>query len=73
MNSLLESAVAAHGGLDRWNQIKSITFDASIAGAFWHVKGKGDALKDVRLEVDTTRLHLARVRHRRDRPHRGRR
>jgi hypothetical protein len=55
MNSLLESAVAAHGGLDRWNQIKSITFDASITGAFWHVKGNGDALKDVRLEVDTTR------------------
>jgi hypothetical protein len=55
MNSLLESAVAAHGGLDRWNQVKSITFDASITGAFWHLKGKGDALNDVRLEVDTTR------------------
>ena len=55
MNDLLDSAVAAHGGLDRWNQVKSITFDASITGAFWHLKGKGDALKDVRLEVDTTR------------------
>jgi hypothetical protein len=55
MESLLESALAAHGGLDRWNQIKSITFDAAIDGAFWHVKGKGDALKDVRVHVDTTR------------------
>ena len=55
MNDLLDSAVAAHGGLDRWNQVKSITFDASITGAFWHLKGKGDALKHVRLEVDTTR------------------
>jgi hypothetical protein len=55
MNDLLDSAVAAHGGLDRWNQVMSITFDASITGAFWHLKGKGDALKDVRLEVDTTR------------------
>jgi hypothetical protein len=55
MNDLLASAVAAHGGLERWNQISSIAFDASVAGAFWHVKGKGDALKDVRLEVDTTR------------------
>src|SRR6266568_3332786 len=55
MNSLLQSALAAHGGLDRWNQVKSITFDASITGAFWHLKGNGDALKDVRLEVDTTR------------------
>jgi len=55
MKDLLDSAVAAHGGLDRWNQVKSITVDASITGAFWHVKGKGDALKDVRFEVDTTR------------------
>src|SRR6266704_108460 len=55
MNDLLNSAIAAHGGLDRWNQVKSITFDASITGAFWQLKGKDDALKDVRLEVDTTR------------------
>jgi len=55
MNDLLDSAVAAHGGLDRWNQVKSITFDASITGAFWHLKGQGDALREVRLEVDTTR------------------
>jgi len=55
MHDLLDGAVAAHGGLERWKQIRSITFDASIDGAFWHLKGKGDALKDVRLEVDTTR------------------
>ena len=55
MNHLLENAVAAHGGLDRWNQVKSITVDASITGAIWSVKSKGDALKDVRFEVDTTR------------------
>src|SRR5205823_6449751 len=58
MNDLLEAAVAAHGGLDRWNQVKSITVDASITGAFWHLKGKGDALRDVRFEVDTTRERL---------------
>ncbi|MBV9450284.1 MAG: hypothetical protein JO345_30785 [Streptosporangiaceae bacterium] len=55
MNDLLDRAVAAHGGLDRWNQVKSITFDVSITGAFWHLKGKGDALRDVRLEVNTRR------------------
>jgi hypothetical protein len=58
MNDLLENAVAAHGGLDRWNQVTSISVDASITGAFWHLKGKGDALADVRLEVDTTRERL---------------
>ncbi|HEX5302338.1 MAG TPA: hypothetical protein VFW50_35620 [Streptosporangiaceae bacterium] len=58
MNDLLESAVAAHGSLDRWNQVKSITVGASITGAFWHLKGQDDALKDVRFEVDTTRERL---------------
>jgi len=55
MNDLLETAVAAHGGLDRWNQIKSITVDASIGGALWTVKAQVDALKDVRFEADTKR------------------
>src|SRR5260370_12165004 len=55
MNDLLNSAVAAPGGLDRWNQVKSIAVDASITGALWPLKSKGDALKDVRFEVHTTR------------------
>jgi len=54
MNDLLDSAVAAHGGLARWNQARSVSFDASITGAFWHFKGQGDALQDVHLDVDTT-------------------
>jgi hypothetical protein len=58
MNDLLDSALAAHGGLDRWNQVTSITVDASITGAFWNLKGKGDALKDIRFEADTTRERL---------------
>jgi hypothetical protein len=53
--SLLETAVEAHGGLDRWNEIQSITFDAAMTGALWALKNKPDALKDVRFEVDTTR------------------
>ena len=55
MNNLLDSAVAAHGGLERWSQVNSITVDASITGAIWNVKNQGDALKDVRFEVDTKR------------------
>jgi hypothetical protein len=58
MNDLLESAVAAHGGVDRWNQVTAITVDASITGALFHVKGKPDAVKDVRFEVNTNRQLL---------------
>lgn len=58
MNDLLETALAAHGGLDRWDKITSITVSASITGAFWFVKHQGDALHNVRFEVDTTRQRL---------------
>jgi hypothetical protein len=58
MNELLETAVTAHGGLDRWNEIHSITVDASITGAVWPVKGHADALREVRFQVDTTRQLL---------------
>ncbi|MBO0728249.1 MAG: hypothetical protein J2P57_03250 [Acidimicrobiaceae bacterium] len=58
MPELLETAVAAHGGLDRWNDVRSITVRASITGAVWPVKGHVDALREVRFDVDTTRQHL---------------
>lgn len=53
MNNLLDSAVKAHGGLERWNQVKSVRVAASITGAIWFVKSKGDTLKDVVVTVDT--------------------
>lgn len=55
MSDLLEVAVGAHGGLDRWKAITSIDVAASVTGATWLVNGKGDALKNIRFEVDTTR------------------
>ncbi len=53
MNDLLCTAVEAHGGLERWNQIDSITVAASLTGAIWSVKGQGDYLKDVVMTIDT--------------------
>lgn len=53
MTALLDLAVEAHGGLDRWRQIRSIRVAASISGAIWFVKGQGDALKDVVLTAET--------------------
>jgi hypothetical protein len=53
MNELLNLAVKAHGGLDRWNKVKAIKVAASITGAIWYVKGKGDSLKNVVLTAET--------------------
>ena len=53
MNELLELAVNAHGGLERWNKVNAIRVVASITGAIWYVKGKGDFLKTVVLTAET--------------------
>src|SRR6202451_4678202 len=50
---LLDLAVKAHGGLDRWNKVRAIRVAASITGAIWFVKGKGDFLKNVILTAET--------------------
>jgi hypothetical protein len=58
MNELLNSAVEAHGGLERWNKLNAIKVSASITGGIWYVKGKGDFLKNVVLTIDTRKQHL---------------
>src|SRR5450755_3554220 len=55
---LLDFAVKAHGGLDRWNKVKAIKVAASITGAIWYVKSKGDFLKNVVLTAETRNERL---------------
>jgi hypothetical protein len=57
-SELLDLAVKAHGGLDRWNRVKAIKVAAAITGAIWYVKGKGDVLKSVVLTAETRRERL---------------
>ena len=59
MNELLDLAVRAHGGSERWNKVKSIRTAASIKGAIWYLKGKGDVLKDVVLTAETKKERVA--------------
>jgi hypothetical protein len=58
MTDLLDVAVKAHGGLDRWNKVNSLRVAASITGAIWFVKGKGDALKNIVMTIDTGKERL---------------
>ena len=58
MNDLLTTAVNAHGGLKRWNEIKSIQVAAQITGAIWFVKSQGDYLKDIVMSVDTCKERM---------------
>jgi hypothetical protein len=58
MNDFLQVADAAHGGLWRWNQLKTVKASVSITGAIWQVKGKPDVLKDISIEAE---LHKERL------------
>jgi hypothetical protein len=55
MNDLLNFAVEAHGGLTRWNKVKSVTVAAAVGGEIWRDKSKVDYLKSVILNVETKR------------------
>ena len=58
MNDLLKLALGAHGGLDRWKKVQAIKVAASITGAIWYVKSKGDFLKNVVLTAETRKERL---------------
>ena len=53
MTDLLDVAVAAHGGLERWNTVKTIDVQLSITGAVWYVKGRPNVLQNIAMQVHT--------------------
>lgn len=53
MSDLLEFALAAHGGLDRWREVTKFQARASATGAFFSLKGHADSLRNVELTVHT--------------------
>ncbi len=44
MSDLLQRAVAAHGGLDRFNQFQTVSASLVNGGALWSVKGQAGVL-----------------------------
>jgi hypothetical protein len=53
MNELLELAVAAHGGLDRWHSYRTVSLELSVGGALWHLKGQAGLFANATYEADT--------------------
>lgn len=57
MSDLLELAVAAHGGWDRWQKLKSLDAHLSIDGGIWHLKGWPGVFKDTHVSIEPHRQH----------------
>jgi hypothetical protein len=60
MSDLLGTVIEAHGGLERWNQLDSVSARLVQGGALWALKGQAGVLDDV---VVTASLHQERVSH----------
>jgi hypothetical protein len=61
MGDLLETVIEAHGGLERWNQLDTVSARLIQGGVLWPFKGQPGVLDDV---VVTASLHEERVSHR---------
>ena len=53
MADLLQLALNAHGGLQRWNAFNSLTAELSVDGAIWHLKQQPGLLQHKIFEIET--------------------
>jgi hypothetical protein len=47
MNDLLNLAMKAHGGLERWKQVRNMQAKVTLNGTLWQIKGRPDGLSGV--------------------------
>lgn len=55
MTGVLDTALEAHGGIERWQWVRALTARASLGGALLAMKGRPEGLRDVGVWADATR------------------
>ncbi|OKI44709.1 hypothetical protein [Micromonospora sp. CB01531] len=55
MSDLLDTVIAAHGGLDRWRSATRITAEVQAGGALWGLKGQPGVLDRYSITADLHR------------------
>src|SRR5262245_36499174 len=58
MSELLDRAIAAHGGWERWRRLSKASARATIGGAIWALKAQPDAARDVRVSAALRHQHV---------------
>src|SRR3954463_10131839 len=59
MSDLVELALKAHGGLERFEQFSSLTAKLRQGGVLWGLKGKPTVLEDCNVRVDLKRERVS--------------
>jgi hypothetical protein len=57
MNDLLDFVLEAHGGLERWSSVSTLTAKLAVGGPFWGQLGFLDASLNETPTIDTRRQH----------------
>jgi hypothetical protein len=60
MNELLDRVMKAHGGLDRWMELTTVTTTITVGGVLWEIKGQAE---DMKPRTITAMLHQQRLTH----------
>lgn len=60
MPDVLETAIAAHGGWGRWQELKKLTAHVSVGGGLLQAKGRASDLADVHITLDPHRQRVGR-------------
>ena len=55
MRELLDLALQAHGGLDRWRQVQSLDVRLSLTGGLYRLKGYPEGVPNVNMRIDAGR------------------
>jgi hypothetical protein len=55
MIDLTDFAIAAHGGLERWNELTAVSAHLLCGGVIWPLKGQDGVLDDVNVRVELHR------------------
>jgi hypothetical protein len=58
MNDLLNVAMKAHGGLERWKQVRNMQAKVTLNGTLWRIKGRPDGLSGVVMRLNTNEPDL---------------
>src|SRR5258705_13750512 len=53
MNDLLNLAIKAHGGLERWRQVRSLQARVTLNGTLWRIKGRPNGLPGELMRAET--------------------
>jgi hypothetical protein len=55
MSGLLDRAVDAHGGLERWREARQLDVWLSVSGGLYQIKGHPEGLHDAIMRIEAQR------------------